>query len=210
MRVTDEFFPMADKRAGGTIYQWTLGFYASAHQIAKKFGHQAILQLLMERSSPEQKLIAACWLSDEATVQALCASQPDHVARLSEPDRQQVAHAARNNETITVRLMVEAGLPVDARGQHQGTPLHWAAYHGNAEMIRILLHRGAAVETRDADYNATPLGWAIHGSEHGWYPEKSNYAETVEALLQAGATPPEKVEGNAAVREVLSRHKPKF
>jgi ankyrin repeat protein len=206
MRVTDEFFPMADKRAGGTIYQWTLGFYASAHQVAKKFGHPAILQFLMERSSPEQKLIAACWLGDEATVQALCTSQPDLVARLSEPDRQQVAHAARNNETTAVRLMVEAGLPVDVRGQHQGTALHWAAYHGNAEMVRILLHHGSALETRDANYHATPLGWAIHGSEHGWCPQKGSYGEAVEALLQAGATPPEKVEGSEAVREVLRRH----
>src|SRR5262249_55670869 len=37
MRVSDEWFPKGNPKAGGTIYQWTLGFYASAHQVAKKF-----------------------------------------------------------------------------------------------------------------------------------------------------------------------------
>jgi hypothetical protein len=49
-RVHDEFFPMVDARAGGTIYQWTLGFHGSAHQVARKFGHQNVLTLLLERT----------------------------------------------------------------------------------------------------------------------------------------------------------------
>src|SRR5262249_45124785 len=48
--VSDEWFPMIGKKAGGTIYQWTLGFYMSAHQVARKFGRDDVLQLLMERS----------------------------------------------------------------------------------------------------------------------------------------------------------------
>ena len=50
MRVNDEFFPMVNPRAGGTIYQWTLGFHVSAHQVARKFGHQDVLTLLLERT----------------------------------------------------------------------------------------------------------------------------------------------------------------
>jgi len=30
MRVNDEFFPMINPKAGGTIYQWTLGFHVRA------------------------------------------------------------------------------------------------------------------------------------------------------------------------------------
>ena len=37
------------------------------------------------------------------------------------------------------RRLREAGWPVDAQGQHQGTPLHWAAFHGNLEMVEAIL-----------------------------------------------------------------------
>jgi ankyrin repeat protein len=130
----------------------------------------------------------------------------DVADRLSDSDRRQVAHAARNNETEVVRLMLESGLPVDAQGQHQGTPLHWAAFHGNVEMAKIVLRFKPQLEALDADFKATPLGWAIHGSEHGWNRQTGNYAATVEALIQAGAKRPAALEGSEAVREVLRRH----
>ena len=72
-------------------------------------------------------------------------------------------------------------------GQHQATPLHWAAFHGNDEMAQAILHLGPPLEVTDADFHGTPLGWAIHGSEHGWHSSSGNYAATVEALLKSGA-----------------------
>jgi hypothetical protein len=197
---------MVNSRAGGTIYQWTLGFNVSAHQVAKRFGHQHVLELLMQRSPEDVKLLAACWLGDEATVQTLCAANPGLAGRLTDRDRRQVADAARNNETTAVRLMLQAGLPADARGQHQGTPLHWASFHGNAEMAEAILRFGPPLEAVDADFNAPPLGWAIHGSEHGWHRQTGNYAATAEALLKAGAKHPGKIEGSEAVQEVLRRY----
>ena len=76
---------------------------------------------------------------------------------------------------------------MDARGQHQATPLHWAAFHGNDEMAEAILRFGPPLEVTDADFHGTPLGWAIHGSEHGWHCESGDYAATVEALLKSGA-----------------------
>jgi ankyrin repeat protein len=204
-RVTAEFFPMSDHRAGGTIYQWTLGFNVSAHQVAKKFAHQHLFDLLMDRSPALVKLLVACWLGDEAAVRSLLRADPKLSSRFSDSDRRQVAEAARNNESVAVRLMLEAGLPVDARGQHEGTPLHWAGFHGNAEMAQIILRFAPPLEAVDADFNATPLGWAIHGSEHGWFRETGNYAATVEALLRAGAKRSEKIEGSEAVQDLLRR-----
>ncbi|MGH9161671.1 MAG: hypothetical protein ACRD2X_17030 [Vicinamibacteraceae bacterium] len=127
-RVSNDFFPMTDPRAGGTIYQWTLGFHFSAHDTARKFGHRDVLQLLLERSPADVRLIDACWLGDEATTRAIRAEHPEVVGGLSEADRRQVAHAARNSRAAAVRLMLESGWHVDARGQHQATPLHWAAF----------------------------------------------------------------------------------
>ncbi len=206
MRVSPEYFPMIQGKAGGTIYQWTLGFYLSAHQVARKFGHDDAFHLLRERSPADVRFILSCWLMDEADVQALRKAHPNLVQQLAEEDRRQVAHAARNNETGVVRIMLEAGLPVDTVGQHRGTPLHWAAYHGNAEMAQTILRFAPPLEVLDGDFQGTPLGWAIHGSEQGWYCKTGDYANTVEALLRAGTKPPEFVEGSPAVREVLRKH----
>jgi hypothetical protein len=206
MRVSEEFFPMISPRAGGTIYQWKLGWYLSPHRVAMKFGHEDVYKLLMDRSPPEVKLIEACWVDDEATLRELEADRSDLARRLLTGDQRQVAHAARNNEIGAVRAMLKAGLPVDARGQHQATPLHWAAFHGNCEMVKAILPFGPPLEATDADFNGTPLGWAIHGSENGWHVQTGDYAGTVEALIEAGARLPERMGGTEAVREVLRRH----
>jgi hypothetical protein len=206
MRVSEEFFPMISPRAGGTIYRWKLGWYLSPHRVARKFGHDEVYKLLMDRSPDEVKLIEACWLDDEAMLQSLGADRPDLARRLLAGDLRQVAHAARNNETGVVRAMLKAGLPVDARGQHNATPLHWAAFHGNCEMANTILPFGPPLEVTDGDFNSTPLGWALYGSENGWHARTGNYAGTVEVLIQAGARLPEQLGGTEAVREVLRRH----
>jgi hypothetical protein len=206
MRVSDEYFPMISKKAGGTIYQWTLGWYVSAHQVARKFGHDDALRVLFERSPAAVKLITLCWMGDEAALQTIRMEHPGIADGLSDSDRRHVAHAARNNETAVVRLLLESGLPVDAKSQHQATPLHWAAFHGNIEMTRMLLRFAPPLEATDADFHGTPMGWAIHGSENGWYCKTGDYAATVEALIQAGAQRPASIAGSEAVQEVLRRH----
>jgi len=213
LRVSDEYFPMIGGKTGGTIYQWTLGWYVSAHQVAKDFGHEHIFQFLMEHSPDEIKLLTACWLGDEATTNSLLAvepfrlaqGEPNLVARLRDVERRQLAHAARNNDLPAVRLMLTIGLPVDARSQHNATALHWAAFQGNAEMIELILRKNPPLEVTDKDFQSTPLGWAIYGSEHGWHPEAGNYAATVEALLRAGTKPPQEAAGSAEVKQVLLR-----
>jgi len=204
-RVNDEFFPKANPKSGGTIYQWTIGWHVSPHEAAKQFDHDEVFQLLMDRSPPEVKLMVGCWIADEAGVKALLSEHPRLAAALTDADRRSVADAARNNNLAAVRLMLASGLPVDVRGQHGGTPLHWAGFHGNAEMAHEILCYNPPLELKDFDFDATPVGWAIHGSEHGWYCRSGNYAATVEAMLKAGAKPPEKVEGSQAVKDVLVR-----
>src|SRR6266542_678815 len=206
MCVSDEYFPMINQKSGGTIYQWTLGWYVTAHDVAKQFGHEDIFRLLLERSPADVKLLAACWADDENAVKSLLTANPGLTASLSQAYRRQVADAARNNNLAAVRAMLAAGLPVDARGQHGGTPLHWAAFHGNAAMAEVILRYHPLLEAVDADFNATALGWCIHGSKHGWYCRTGDYPATVEGLIRAGATLPGKVAGSEAVREVLRRY----
>lgn len=204
MRVSNEYFRMINPKSGGTIYQWTLGWYVSAHDVAKQFGHERIRALLLDRSPVEVKLAVAAWAGDEPAVAQLLAQNPDLVSRLSPADRRLLAHAARNNDLAAVRTMLRAGWPLDATSQHGATPLHWAAFHGNAEMIRELLRHHPSLEDKDPEFSSTPLGWAIYGSEHGWHCKEGDYVAAIEALLDAGAKVPEESEtGTQAVKEFL-------
>lgn len=206
LRVTPEYFPKRHPHAGGTIYQWTLGWFISPHEVARKFGHRDVLQLLTERSPADVRFLAACWMADENEIRQLLTRQPNLFSTLSASDRQHVALAARHNRTDAVRVMLAAGFPVDATGEHEGTPLHWAAFHGNAEMTREILPYAPPLEQTDRSFNGTPLGWAIHGSEHGWHAKTGDYAAVVELLLNAGAKPPENgARGTEVVRTVLQK-----
>jgi ankyrin repeat protein len=206
-RVAEEFFPMVGGKSGGTIYQWELGWYVSAAQVAKAFGHPDLFAFLMARSPVDERLLNACWLGDEAMVRSILAERPTVAADLSPGGRRQLAHAARNNDTTAVRLMLLAGLPVDGRSQHRATALHWAAWLGNAEAVRLILQHHPPLEDKGNDFEGTPLDWAIHGSQNTWHPEKGDFPSTVSLLLEAGAVPPAGAGGSEAVRRVLTERR---
>jgi len=202
-------FPMRDPRAGGTIYIWTLGANKTAHLIAREFGHEDVFRVLMDRTSAGMRLALACELGDEDLFRQVRAACPDLAATLTADERRKIADAAQNNNTAAVRLMLEAGWPIDARGQHNATPLHWAGFHGNVEMARVLLQHRAPVNVKGDEYDGTPLAWALHGSVHGWHCKTGDYAGTAGALLAAGADAPplsDGMPGTAAVIDVLRRH----
>jgi len=206
MRVDDECFPRTNPRSGGTIYQWELGWHVSAVQVARKFGHPEMVDFLMARSPADEKLLNACWLQDEALVRSLLALNPNIPAMLRPSGRRQLAHAARNNDTAAALLMLEAGLPADTHSQHHATPLHWAAFHGNAELVRLLLQRGASLDDTSNDYQGTAAHWALHGSTGGWHLPKGEHAAALELLLDAGVPHPGEVFGTEPVQEVLRRY----
>lgn len=205
-RINSECFPMRNPRAGGTIYQWTLGSNLSPHQVAAKFGHPKMLDLLLNDSPTEVRLVNACWLGDAELLKKTLAADPDAPGHVTEWDQRAIADAARENNLPALELMLKAGLPLDARGQHGATALHWAAWRGNEKMVHLLLRAGLTteLETRDKDHDATPLGWAIHASEHGWDKQTGNYVSVIRALLGAGAKKPDKISGSPEVQRALT------
>jgi len=204
--VSPEWFPMNNPRAGGAIYLWTIGSNLTPHRVAKSAGHTDVFDLLMRRSPIEVKLAQACELGDEQTFNTLLASRPDFVRNLSEADRRKLVNAVQDRNHPAVRLMLAAGWPIDARGQHQATALHWAAWHGDAELVRELLRHHPPLEDTKNDFNGTPLGWAIHGSQNGWYRKTGDYAGTVDLLCAAGAKLPAELSGTDTVRQILERY----
>ena len=75
-----------------------------------------------------------------------------------------------------------------------------------ARWRKIVLSHRPPLELHDADFDGTPLGWAIYGSENGWNADTGDYAGTAEVLIAAGAKVPTTISGSEAVRDVLRRH----
>jgi ankyrin repeat protein len=206
MSVSEEWFPKKDQRAGGTIYIWMLGANRTAHMVAREFGHEEIFQLLVERSPEDLKLGLACELGDESTFQDYLTRYPEATKALSDVDRRKLPNAAQSNNTKAVRLMLEAGWPVNTPGEMGATALHWAGFNGNAEMMRDLLRFYPDLELKSHEYAGTALSWALYASGNGWHRDTGDFVGTVRALLEAGAVlpnDPEALEPSDAVLEVL-------
>jgi ankyrin repeat protein len=206
MSVSEQWFPKHNPRAGGTIYIWMLGAHRTAHSVARDFSHDHVFQLLMERTPEDLKLSLACELGDEAVFHEFLSKYPDAAKTLSETDQRKLPTAAQTNNTKAVRLMLEAGWPVDTPGEMGATALHWAGFHGNAEMAQEILRLHPTLELKSRQHDGTALAWAIFGSGNGWHRETGNYVDTVRALLEAGAALPpnaEDLQPSEAVLEVL-------
>jgi ankyrin repeat protein len=206
MRVSDEWFPKHDPRGSGTIYISTLGADRTAHSVARDFGHEDVYQLLLQRTPEDLKLSLACELGDEAVFREFLSKDPDAAKRLSETDQQKLPNSAQTNNTEAVRLMLEAGWPVDTPGEMGATALHWAGFNGNAEMTRQILRFHPALELKSREYAGSALAWAVFGSGNGWRRDTGDYVGTVQALLESGAIVPENaqdLEPSDAVLEML-------
>jgi ankyrin repeat protein len=190
MSVSEEWFPKQDPRAGGSIYIWTLGMHRTAHTVARDFGHEAVFQLLLERTPEDMKLSLACELGDETVFHEFLSRHPGAARTLSEKDQRKLPNAAQNNNTQAVRLMLEAGWPVNTPGEAGATALHWAGFHGNVEMAREILQFHPALELKSREYAGTALSWTVYGSGNGWHRDTGDYVGTIRALLAAGASMP--------------------
>jgi ankyrin repeat protein len=209
MRVDQDWFPMVDTaQNGGHIYQWTLGFHVSAFDIAREGGHGEVLELLLRRASPLDRLLDALWCGDDARADAILAADPRLVAGAPEKAMRLVADAARNNDIAAVTSMLRHGFPVTARSQHGAMPLHWAAFHGNAEMLAEVLRHDPPLEAQDRQFQGTPMGWLIHGALNPWGVSTGRHGECAGSLLEAGVRADEASlpTGHDGVDQVLRQH----
>lgn len=90
-------------------------------------------------------------------------------------------------EEVGLRLLDAGALP-NLKGAFRETALHWAAYMGLRRLCLGLVEKGADVNVRDARYEASPLGWAIHGRYNTSPTHPADHYGVAELLVQAGAT----------------------
>jgi hypothetical protein len=77
-----------------------------------------------------------------------------------------LAVASQVGHIEIVRLLLDAGEDpnrYNPLGSHaHSTPLHQAALNGNEDLVRLLIERGASVDTKDLLWRGTPADWAQH------------------------------------------------
>lgn len=213
IRVTasERSFPKANPQAGGCIYIYCFGITKTPHIIAHQFGHTAIFEFLMQRSAPWLRLSQAAEIGDETRVDEIVRNHPTLFARLSPLAARRIVGAAVRSNARAVELLLQSGWPADPTLENKQTALHFAAWHGNLDMVRALLAHGAPINVFEAEHGGSPLAWALHGSLNSWLRDKGDYAGVTQALLTAGAQIPQPdgpLEASDEVLEVLRAHAP--
>ena len=197
--VTERSFPKQNPRSGGTIYMFGFGPTATAHMLARRYGHEDVLALLMQRSAPSQRLSQAAEFDDEELIQKLLVRHPDVITKLNPLAAWRLIGPAVRNNTRAVELMLKYGWPAQVVMDNGQTPLHFAAWNGNAAMVEDLLAHGADATSVEQEHDSGPLGWALWGSLYGPSKDEGDFGAVVRALQGAGAVKPgvEGLQGSA-------------
>jgi ankyrin repeat protein len=191
------------------------------YALAKRLGDQDLAALLVQRGaredlSPLDALLAAVAAADDATIRQLTEQHPkltsgfkawhvlpeDSYEKPYPPEVQMTYDMARLGEADQLRCLLDLGVRPDVQGPTGVTPLHFACIAGRPHTTRLLLERGADPNAPETSHGSNPISWAMHGSIY-WDEPAGDYAETIRALLHAGAKPPEHLWGSDEVKEVL-------
>jgi ankyrin repeat protein len=174
---------------GGHIYGWTLGFDLTPADVARKFGHPEVVELLLSRASPRDRLVDALWCGDAERARRELAQHPTGLQDLQPHERSLMAAAAWWYRPKSVRLMLEVGMDPHVAGAHRSTPLDRASFHGYADIVEMLLALDPQPPlTQQNEFGGIPLGACIYGSLNGWDTgHRRDHVRTLKLLLEAGS-----------------------
>ncbi|HVZ30025.1 MAG TPA: ankyrin repeat domain-containing protein, partial [Asticcacaulis sp.] len=127
-------------------------------------------------------------------------SEVPAASALSPENARLLTQLAESGNRDAVANLIKAGVPVGARGDGGITALHYAAWRGDAGMMKLLIDAGAPLDVRDNMYNAPPSGFLHHGATHYGH---GDYAQGARLLIAAGAGDWDKPSGNPAMDAVL-------
>jgi ankyrin repeat protein len=184
------FPPLGHNGRGGTIYQWTLAFNSYPHQIALLKGHRDLFELLYDRSDETTRFLVSCVLARREDAQAIAARHPGIVATLSQADLELLPRYCweTNTNYDAVRLMLDVGFPIaQTERSHGYSALHNAAWSGSADLVDLLISRGAPVDLRDPVFDSTPLGFAIYDCLFEKRHPDGEFGRVAKSLIESGS-----------------------
>jgi ankyrin repeat protein len=137
------------------------GSWTSPLLTALTFGFLDTAEALVRRGARVDTLSAAAGLNRANDVLRLMPG-----ANADDRHRALALAAQLGHVDIVRRLLDEGEDPnrYNPKAAHaHTTPLHQAIWRGHAEVVRLLVERGARLDIRDTIYQGTPLGWAMYG-----------------------------------------------
>src|SRR5262245_49288003 len=117
------------------IYCWRLGFGLSPHDVALKFGHRDVYELLVRRSPAHVRFINTVLCGDEAGARAFIDQDPAMLSSLTRADHSRLAYAIFDGRREAAHLMLRLGFDETAGGVDGGSALHAASWMGDLELV---------------------------------------------------------------------------
>jgi hypothetical protein len=150
----------------------------TAIETAVRFGYPAAAEALARRGARVDNVVVAAGLGRLDLVERLAGSAPGR--RVDEAFRL----ACTLGRTEIARFLLQKGADAASQDNQGFTGLHWAAFHGHADTVAILLEPGAPLEVKNV-YGGTVLDCTVWASLRAGLDV--DYVPVVAQLLAAGA-----------------------
>jgi hypothetical protein len=161
---------------------------------AARFKNPATMELLAEAGAsteldPAAEFIGAIVRGEHEHAAQVRAEHPGLV--LPDDDKEALPRWASAGDDAVIERLLDAGVPLDARGIDDGTALHYAGLWGRASTVALLLARGADVDLLGGprERPGTALAWTAWGSRAlpGASQRLDGYLEAARLLVGARA-----------------------
>lgn len=136
--------------------------WQSAVITALAFGFLPTAEALARRSPPLNDIAAAAGLGRAGDTARLLPDADAGSRQIA------LALAAQHGHADVLAVLLDAGEDpnrFNPDGFHaHSTPLHQAVWGDHADVVRLLVERGARLDVQDTLHHGTPLDWAVYGN----------------------------------------------
>lgn len=159
------------------------------YQVALREGFTEMADLLVRYGATpvppvldeQQTFIEACFRLDRAEALAHLEKHPEY---LHSPAA--LFAAARKDRADVVQFLLDIGVPIEVEDEHKQRALHEAAGHHALGVAKLLVERGAEIDPRETNFNATPIGLAAYGDRVEMVEFLSRFSRNVWTLTFRG------------------------
>jgi ankyrin repeat protein len=172
----------------------------SLYELAVRGGRAAIADLLLQYGAkpipvaltPAELLLDAALRGDAAAARELVVHHPE-----LRDDPLAIGEAVERNCADAVSMLLDAGVSPEVVNANGERPLHIAAWSNAVDVARLLIERGAEVDSVRGNYHNTALGAAVHFRLNAMVDLLSAVSRDVWELIHVG-----KID---RVRELIAR-----